>query len=154
MSYEIISKTNVLRIIKVDKNDLEIIKLIVDHLLDGSDEKASDDHLLSLISNENTYILATIIDDQVIGYTLAYKFPSLYASNYLAYLYDIEVLENHRRKGAGKLMIKTLLEYLKVDNVGELWLETAIDNIEGQGLITSTGAIKSGETFNDYTYEL
>jgi ribosomal protein S18 acetylase RimI-like enzyme len=69
-------------------------------------------------------------------------------------LYDIEVSKNHRRKGIGTLLIKTVLEHLRSDNVKELWLGTGIENQEGQGLFSSTGAVKSQETFNDYTYYL
>jgi ribosomal protein S18 acetylase RimI-like enzyme len=69
-------------------------------------------------------------------------------------LYDIEVLEIYRGKGAGRLLIETMRSHLKSDGVNELWLGTAVDNIEGQALFSSTGGIKSGETFNDFTYEL
>jgi ribosomal protein S18 acetylase RimI-like enzyme len=60
----------------------------------------------------------------------------------------------HRRKGAGRLLINTLLTHLKSDGVTELWLGTATDNVGGQALFSSTGGIKSEETFYDFTYEL
>ncbi|MEO7292162.1 MAG: GNAT family N-acetyltransferase, partial [Ginsengibacter sp.] len=63
-------------------------------------------------------------------------------------------LETHRRKGAGRLLMETLLAHLKNDNVSERWLGTATDNLEGQALFSATGGIKSAETFNDFTYEL
>jgi predicted acetyltransferase len=69
-------------------------------------------------------------------------------------LYGNEVFEIHRRKGAGRLLIKTMLEYLKYDGLSELWLGTATDNADGQALFSATGGIKSSETFNDFTYEL
>ena len=49
---------------------------------------------------------------------------------------------------------EALLRQLEDDDVGELWLGTATDNPAGQALFTSTGACKSGETFNDFIYEL
>ncbi len=131
-----------------------IVNSIMDNLIEDSDEKPSAKHLEKLLTDDRTYLLAAVLDNKVIGYALAYRFPSLYASDYLAYLYDIEVLEVYRRKGAGRLLMETLLTHLKSDGVSELWLGTATDNIEGQALFSATGGIKSGETFNDFTFEL
>lgn len=143
-----------IEIIKLKKDDLTVIDFIIENCIANADEKPSANHLKTLLTDDRTYILAAILDYKVIGYILAYIFPSLYTSNYLAYLYDIEVLEVHRRKGVGRLLIETLLEHLKSDRVSELWLGTATDNVEGQALFSSTGGVKSGETFNDFTYEL
>ncbi|MEJ7683602.1 MAG: GNAT family N-acetyltransferase [Segetibacter sp.] len=54
-----------------------------------------------LLDDDRSYLIAAISDGIVYGYTLAYRFPSLYASEYLAYLYDIEVSLKYRRKGIG-----------------------------------------------------
>lgn len=144
----------ILKAIKVKKGDTLVLNFIVDNLIEYSDEKPSPGHLETLLTDDRAYLFAAILDNHVIGFALAYRFPSLYASDYLAYLYDIEVLEMYRRKGAGRLLIETLLSHLKADGVTELWLGTAIDNVEGQALFSSTGGIKSGETFNDFTFEL
>lgn len=111
-------------------------------------------HVEKLLEDDRCYLFAAITDDRVVGYALAYRFPSLYAAANLAYLYDIEVSPEHRRKGVGTLLIKTLISNLKDDNVREVWLSTGVDNTEGQGLFSVTGAIKSEEAFNDYTYYL
>lgn len=143
-----------MKVIKVKKEDTAIINFIIENIFDNSDEKPTTNHLEKLLTDDRTYLLAAVFEDNVVGYALAYRFPSLYASDYLAYLYDIEVLMKYRRKGVGRLLIETLLTHLKSDGVSELWLGTATDNLEGQALFSSTGGIKSGETFNDFTYEL
>ncbi|MBD0333133.1 MAG: GNAT family N-acetyltransferase [Chitinophagaceae bacterium] len=144
-------------VIKVNKNDLSIITYILTNLIDASDKKGelpTSSYLKVFLDDDRTYLFAAIIDGIVVGYVLAYRFPSLYASEFLAYLYDIEVLPIHRRKGVGRLLVESLKAQLKSDGVKELWLGTAVDNIEGQSFFSSTGAIKSDETFNDYTYYL
>jgi predicted N-acetyltransferase YhbS len=72
--------------LKVQKADTDIINAIIDTMLNGSNERPSINHLKKLLSDDRTYVLAALLDDTVIGYTLAYRFPSLYESNYLAYL--------------------------------------------------------------------
>lgn len=143
-----------IHVFKVQAGDRTVVQVIVDQLIDQEESLPSFEHLLKLLADDRTYLFAAVLDEVVIGYALAYRFPSLYESSFLAYLYDIEVLASHRRKGAGKLLVTTLLEELRLDGVGELWLGTATDNAEGQALFSSTGGIKSGETFNDFVYTL
>jgi aminoglycoside 3-N-acetyltransferase I len=144
-------------IIKVSSSDAVIINDIFTNHVDASDKTEAPpgpDHLQALLDDNRTYLFAAIDKDGVVGYALAYRFPSLYSTGYLAYLYDIEVSVAHRRKGIGRALIEKTLEDLRSDNVTELWLGTGTDNPEGQGLFSATGAIKSEETFNDYTYYL
>lgn len=146
-----------MKVIKVKKDDLGIINKILTHHIDSIDKRQSSpllSHLEKLLDDDRSYLFAAISNDTVAGYTLAYRFPSLYAPEYLAYLYDIEVSPEYRRKGIGRLLVETLLAHLRLDDVKEVWLGTAVDNVEGQGLFSSTGAMKSDETFNDYTYYL
>lgn len=146
-----------MNVIRVTKNDVSILNDLLTHHIDHTDKQAeppSLSHLEELLSDDRSYLLAAIHGDTVTGYTLAYRFPSLYASEYLAYLYDIEVSLYYRKQGIGRRLVETLLAHLKADGVKEVWLGTAVDNVEGQALFRSTGAVKSGETFNDYTYYL
>ena len=123
-------------------------------LVDKEDVGPSPLHLQNLLADDRTYLLAALIDGGVIGYALAYRFLSLYASTQMVYLYDIDVIEQHKRKGAGRMLVETVKDIAKRDGVTELWLGTGTDNKEGQGLFSATGGVKTGETFNDYTYYL
>lgn len=146
-----------MNIVKVGKADLHVLNDILSNHIDPSDSKEArpnSKHLQTLLLDDRTYLFAALDGSFVVGYALVYRFPSLYSSQYLAYLYDIEVSENRRRNGIGKLLIKTVLEHLRTDNVKELWLGTGVENQEGQALFSSTGAVKSQEVFNDYTYYL
>ncbi len=143
-----------LKVVKVEKGDVATVNYILDHIVEEPIPKPSANHLKELLNDERTYLFVVILDDEIIGYALAYRFPSWHTSGYLAYLYDIEVSEKHRRKGAGRLLIETVLAHLKSEGVTEMWLGTATDNTEGQALFSSTGGITSEETFIDFTYFL
>jgi ribosomal protein S18 acetylase RimI-like enzyme len=138
---------------KLTPNDLHTLRFISEYLIDG-ENKPSFEHLNRLLEDDRTYIFAAIDDETVIGYALAYRFPSLYETTHHAYLYDIEVVEAFRKKGAGRMLIDSVREHLKTDGVSELWLGTAVDNAGGQALFSSTGAVRSSEAFNDFTYSL
>ena len=143
-------------ILKVSGTDAKIINDLFTHLIGSCDngthptikslEKLSDD--------DRSHLFAATIDGKIVGYSLTYTFPSLHSEDSVAYLYDIEVLPNYRRKGIGRLLISTMLSNLKSADVTELWLGTAVHNVAGQALFTATGAERSAETFNDFTYIL
>lgn len=145
---------NVTRLVK---SDLHFVKDILLHLIDSSDRRplpSSFQHWENLLSDDRTYLLAAIHENRVVGYTLAYRFPSLYAAEYMAYLYDIEVAMPYRKQGIGRKLVEALLPHLRADGVKEVWLGTGVDNVEGQALFRATGAVASDETFYDYTYYL
>jgi|GEM_PF-5345854 len=135
-------------------SEREVARFIVDHLIDEPQHAPNNEHLTQLLKDDRTYLVAALQGDLVMGYALAYRFPSLYRADHLAYLYDIGVEEEFRKQGVGKRMINTLLPQLKLDGVSELWLGTGTDNQAGQALFGATGAIRTDETFYDYTYHL
>jgi ribosomal protein S18 acetylase RimI-like enzyme len=142
---------------KVTKDDLGIINDLLANHIDASDfpgRLPTITHLETLLTDDRCYLLAAIIDTKVVGYSLAYRFPSLYAVGNMAYLYDIDVVPEHRREGIGRLLVETMISLLKADDVIELWLGTGVENLPAQRLFAATRAIRSGESFFDYTYSL
>jgi len=135
---------------KIDSSNLEILNTELDSLIDSFSFK----NLKKLVEDDRSYFFIAYLNNLPIGYALAYKFPSLNFNGYLSYLYDIEVLESHRKKGIGRELITNVLASLKSDGVTEVWLGTATNNIPVQTLFQSTGAEKSEEVFHDYTYIL
>jgi ribosomal protein S18 acetylase RimI-like enzyme len=114
----------------------------------------SIDHLKELVGDNRTYLFIAWSDNDPVGYALAYKFPALDPGVVLSYLYDIDVLPSHQRKGIGRMLIEAVVATVKKDGVTEMWLGTATDNYAAQALFKTTGAEKTGETFYDYTYYL
>lgn len=122
--------------------------------LSDNDIPASEKHIENLLVNENCYLLAAVDDQRIAGFALAYTFPSFYTTANTAYLYDIEVLPDYRKRGIGRKLIEQLHTALKKDNVNEIWLGTAIENAPAQKLFSSTGAEKEEEAFYEYFYYL
>jgi len=140
-------------VLRLTYTDTFLIQNLIEDFL-TSEESPTIEHLTNALQDERTYLYVAKTDKKIVGYCLVYKFPSIYSTHNLAYLYDIEVLKEFRQKGIGKELIIKIKEQLTKDNVNELWLGTATDNISGQALFSKTGGEKSNETFNDYTYEL
>lgn len=135
-------------------DDVAAAEYILENLMEAGAERPSRERLLRLLGDRRTYLCAAVEGDEVIGYALAYRFPSMYGDGDLAYLYDIEVVEAHRRKGAGRLLMEAIKDLLRADGADELWLGTATDNDEAQALFAATGGQRSGEVFHDITFYL
>jgi ribosomal protein S18 acetylase RimI-like enzyme len=144
-----------LKVIRLQQQEEAIARYIIDHLVEKEEGGPTAEDVQSLLTDERTYLFAAMsAGEEVIGYALAYCFPALYRPGGLAYLYDIEVAEAHRRKGAGRLLIEAALRHLKTDGVTELWLGTDTDNEAAQALYRATGAQRSEGAFYDFTYRL
>ena len=141
------------QVLRLTNTDTSLIKNLIDNFL-TSEESPTVEHLTNALRDDRTYLYIAKTAQQIAAYCLVYKFPSIYSTHNLAYLYDIEVLQEFRQKGIGRELITEIKEQLTKDNVTELWLGTSTDNVSGQALFSKTGAKKSNETFNDFTYEL
>ncbi len=62
------------KVIKVKKEDTAIINFIIENIIDNSDEKPTTNHLEKLLSDDRTYLLAAVFEDNVVGYALVYSF--------------------------------------------------------------------------------
>ena len=140
---------------RLGTDDILIAANILENYRDSPDNVLpSKEHINSLLENSTCYVIAALETDHPIGFALAYSFPSFQIEERIAYLYDIEVLPDHRNKGIGKQLINNLLMHLGKDGVKEIWLGTGVTNIPGQKLFTSTGAKKKEEIFFEYFYPL
>ena len=133
-----------MKVIRVQQQDGAIAHYIIGHLVEKEAGGPTAEDVHSLLTDERTYLFAAMANSgEVIGYALAYRFPALYRPGGLAYLYDIEVAQAHRRKGIGRLLIEAVLRYLKVDGVTEMWLGTDTDNEAAQALYSATSGQRS-----------
>lgn len=143
-----------MKFFRVTKKDAETIVSLIEFLRDQYDVSVSSAHLENLLSDDRYYLFVATLKEKIVGYAIVFRFPAFTESGFLAYLYDIEVIKNQRNKGIRRRLVREILAELKKDGVTELWLGTSTDNAAGQALFTSTGGIKSGETFNDFIYKL
>lgn len=70
---------------KLGKNDLDIAAYIVANLIDSSDKRdtlPAPGYFEKLLTDDRIYLLAALSHGHVVGYTLAYRFPSLYTRSF------------------------------------------------------------------------
>lgn len=68
------------------------------------------------------------------------------------FLYEVDVAESARRKGAGRAMVDYLKAFSSERGFGEMFVPTECSNVEGNGLYKATGGIAEGSPANIYVW--
>jgi len=91
------------------------------------------------LSDDDNCLIAATLDDEVVGFALGYLMSRVDSDQPMMMLYEIDVREDHRRKGIGSALIKKMLEVCKARNVMKLFVGTGISNEPAKALYSSTG---------------
>lgn len=68
------------------------------------------------------------------------------------FLYEVDVAESQRRKGAGHAMVDFLKTFCSERGFGEMFVPTECSNIEGNSLYRAAGGITEGSPANIYVW--
>ena len=75
-----------------------------------------------------------------------------YAAELWLYVDEVDVCADQRNKGAGKLIMQTLIEIAEREGCEELWLGTEVDNAPANALYRSLDPDEAANIIG-YTYE-
>ena len=84
----------------------------------------------------------------------AYRFPDLTRGGEIVYLYDIEVVAEHRRRGFGVALIRSLVASCEMENVKLIWAGTDSRNAAARRAFEVTGAELEGDSYVEYEWDL
>jgi ribosomal protein S18 acetylase RimI-like enzyme len=111
-------------------------------------------HLQRFLAQDTNYLIIALAGGDPVGYLTAYRMPALCCDASMVYLFEIEIAEEHRRKGLGKRMIHLLKELCLESGVEDIWVGTENDNIAAKRLYESTGGVLSSPDSCEFTYRL
>ena len=110
--------------------------------------KAISHERAAMLLSEPSYVMVVALDDgdAVMGRIYANVLYRFEATDLL--LYEVDVAEQHQRKGAGRAMIDFLSKLSAERGYREMWVLTELDNEAGNALYKSAG----GHLENSPTY--
>jgi GNAT superfamily N-acetyltransferase len=65
----------------------------------------------ALITDESAYVAVAEIEQEIVGYVLAWSHETFYANGPVAWVEEITVATNHRRQGIGKALMEGVEEW-------------------------------------------
>ena len=95
-------------------------------------------YMAQFLGNKDTYFYVAEVEGELAGFLLAYKMERCDGERAMMFLYEIEVLSQHRRQGIGKALVQAIKEceqkrFLKV------FVLTDDSNEPAKNLYTSAG---------------
>lgn len=104
-------------------------------------ERASPEHMRRFLANAANVLFAALKDGLPVGFLLAHKLERLDNKLSSVLVYEVEVAEEHRRKGVATGMIQALQRTCAMDRSGDMWLICDDTNAAALALYRSTGAV-------------
>jgi GNAT superfamily N-acetyltransferase len=124
-------------------NAMKTIKCVVDNL---PVELATPTAMRLFLANPLNYLLVAVDGEKVMGYLFAYELQRPDREQSMMFLYDITVLEEYRKKGAGTALIERLKALCHNKHIMKMFVPTSRSNIAAVSLYQKTGAIISTDT--------
>lgn len=95
--------------------------------------------VLEFLADPRHHIAVALDDDTVVGVVSAvtYIHPDKPLN---CWINEVSTAPAHRRRGIAKRLVRVMVEHMRVQGCGEVWLATEMDNEPARALYRSTGA--------------
>jgi GNAT superfamily N-acetyltransferase len=124
-------------------NAMKTIKCAVDNL---PVELATPTAMQLFLANPLNYLLVAVEGERALGYLFAYELQRPDREQSMMFLYDITVLDEYRKKGAGIALVERLKSLCNNQHIMKMFVPTSRSNIPAVSLYQKTGAIISTDT--------
>lgn len=101
----------------------------------------STDYVSRLLSRHQNVFLVAIEEEKPVGYIVACLFDRIDRDQKMMFLYEIGVVDSHRRRGVGKQLITKLKAICRQADVMKMWVPTSRSNVAATRLYESTGGV-------------
>lgn len=139
-----------MNIIRLQGGDEEKLREII-NIFPFKDKSSSG--IEQFLENPLNYFLVAYQESNIIGYLLGYQLQKPETDKPKFMIYDIEVLESHRRQGVGKGLIEEFKGICKSKNGSAIFVPTNKSNLAAMKLYESTGGKQEVEDDVIFVYE-
>lgn len=126
---------------KLDSSEIDFAKELI--LLFGFDDEnhvlPSDEYVAKMLARNDFHVIIALENYQLIGGLTAYEMTMFKSETTEMFLYEIEVVEEHRQKGVGRELIGFLKQICHEKNIFEMFVGTEKDNSAARALYAATG---------------
>jgi ribosomal protein S18 acetylase RimI-like enzyme len=114
---------------------------------------ATEREVAVALADPRSYLFVATREAKPVGLLSAYRFPDVVSGGEIVYLYDIEVLSEHRRQGFGAQLLAALVESCEREGVKLIWAGTDVDNTAARRAFEASGAELEGESYVEYEWD-
>jgi aminoglycoside 3-N-acetyltransferase I len=113
------------RVLRLTAGDREIARATFAMMADVFDEEhgpLSDRYLDRLLTRQDFWAFAAIIDDEIVGGLTAHTLPMTRVEASEVLIYDVGVRSDWRRKGVGRRLLAAVQDAAAAEGMDELWV--------------------------------
>jgi aminoglycoside 6'-N-acetyltransferase len=104
------------------------------------------------LGGTTSFTVAAYDGDERVGYLFVHELPRRHRGRTMLFVYDVEVVESHRRRGVAKAMFARLDELAHERGIAEAFVLTEPDNTAANALYASAGGRRVDVVMWDFFY--
>jgi aminoglycoside 3-N-acetyltransferase I len=107
---------------------------------------------LDLLADPDAIVLAAFDGDEPVGFVLAHDLPRRHGEVRHLFVYEVDVVESHRRRGIARALLERLGELARERGIRRAFVLTEPDNEAANGLYGSLDGTRSEVVMWDFGY--
>lgn len=97
-------------------------------------------YMRAFLADDRHYFIVAFVEDDPAGYVFGYRLSRFDGRPPQVLLYEIGVVEHHRRKGIGRALVEGLKEMAQADGCRKMFVPTNSSNEAAMALYRAAGA--------------
>ena len=102
-------------------------------------------YMTQFLADKATYFYVAKVEGELAGFLLAYKMDRCDGERAMMFLYEIEVLSQHRRQGIGKSLVQATKKECEQQGILKMFVLTDDSNEPAKNLYASAGGRREQE---------
>jgi ribosomal protein S18 acetylase RimI-like enzyme len=115
---------------------VEDLKFRMDEVVGVSVDSA---YMRAFLADDRHYFIVASVEDEPAGYVFGYRLSRFDGRPPQVFLYEIGVVEHHRRKGIGRALVEELKDVAKADGCRKMFVPTSRSNEAAMALYRAAG---------------
>jgi len=96
-------------------------------------------YMRRILADDRHLFVVACVDDNPVGYAFGYRLCRFDGCSSVMFIYEVEVVERHRRQGIGRALIEEMKTLAKEDGCYQMFLHTNRSNEAAMALYQSAG---------------
>lgn len=108
-------------------------------------DKLGIEYLEDFLSCDSNYLLVAVIDEEPVGFVLAYRLMRVDRRQDMMLFYEVVVNEQYRQQGVARELIFRLKQICQENRIMKMWVSTNRSNTAAVELYRTTGGVEDAK---------
>jgi len=129
---------------------VEEVKFRMDEIVGRSVDPA---YMRGFLADDRHYLVAAYVEDEPVGMLLGYRLSRLDGRPPMMFVWELGVVEHHRRRGIGRALVEEAKRLGNEDGCRSMLIPTETSNEAAMALYRSAGGEQEGTDGTEFWWE-